>query len=73
MKYEELEEKVCNFDMYLKQTMDILKDAYRWKVMAQDCDDIQMKNKYMQISNTLYNLFMEEHNNIGKMFNGEMD
>ena len=71
MNYEDIEEKTCQFNMYIKQTMDLLKDAYRWKVMANECDDEVMKNKYMTVSNTLFELFMTEHNNIGAMFKEE--
>ena len=65
------EEKVCEFEKYLKQTMDLLKDAYRWKIMVQECDSEDMKQKYMTVSNTLFDLFMVEHNAIGKIFKGE--
>lgn len=68
MNYEKIEEKTCQFNMYLKQTMDLLKDSYRWKAMADECDNEEMKSKYMSVSNTLYQLFMEEHNNLGNMF-----
>ena len=68
MNYEEIEEKICNFKMYLKQTMDLLNDAYRWKVMAEECDEEEMRTKYMQVSNTLFDLFMQEHENIGNIF-----
>ena len=71
MDYDKLEEKSCEFNKYLKQTMDLLKDAYRWKIMAEECDDEQMKQKYMNVSNTLFDLFMTEHNNIGAIFKGE--
>ena len=71
MNYEEIEEKTCQFKMYLKQTMDLLNDAYRWKMMAQDCDDEEMKQKYMQVSNTLFELFMVEHEAIGNTFKNE--
>ena len=67
----EYEEKVCNFKKYAKQTLDLMIDAYKWKVMASDCDDEVMKNKYMTVSNTLFELFMTEHNNIGAMFKEE--
>ena len=67
----EYEDKVCNFKKYVKQTLDLMVDAYKWKVMAQDCDDAEMKDKYMGVSNTLYDLFMVEHNNIGAMFKEE--
>lgn len=65
---EEHEEKICHFKKYAKQTLDLMIDAYRWKVIAEECDDIEMKNKYMIVSNTLYDLFMKEHNAIGAMF-----
>lgn len=67
----EYEEKVCEFKKYAKQTLDLMVDAYKWKAMAEDCDDESMKQKYMSVSNTLFDLFMVEHNNIGKMFKGE--
>ena len=67
----EYEEKVCNFKKYAKQTLDLMVDAYKWKVMSMDCDDEDMKQKYMNVSNTLFDLFMVEHNNIGEMFKKE--
>lgn len=66
-----MEEKVCMFEKYIKQTMDLLKDAYKWKVMAEECDNAEMKTKYINVSNTLFELFLVEHNNIGKIFKGE--
>lgn len=33
-----------------------------------NCEDVEMKQKYMQVSNTLFELFMTEHNAIGAMF-----
>lgn len=64
----EIEEKVCEFKKYAKQTLDLMIDAYKWKCMAMECDDDEMKQKYMSVSNTLFDLFMVEHNNIGSMF-----
>ena len=72
MEYKiEYEDKVCNFKKYVKQTLDLMVDAYKWKVMANDCDDEEMHNKYMQVSNTLFELFMNEHNAIGEMFKNQ--
>ena len=65
------EEKVCDFKKYAKQTLDLLVDAYKWKAMAHECDENDMKAKYMQVSDTLYQLFMTEHANIGNMFKEE--
>ena len=71
MDYEELEHKICDFDMYLKQTMDLLKDSYRWKIMSEECKKEDMALKYKQVSDTLFDMFLTEHNNIGKMFKEE--
>lgn len=67
----EYEDKVCEFKKYAKQTLDLMVDAYKWKMMALYCDDMNMKQKYMNVSNTLFDLFMVEHNNIGEMFKKE--
>lgn len=62
---------MCNFKKYAKQTLDLMVDAYKWKTMAKECDDEEMRKKYMSVSDTLFSLFMEEHNNIGAMFKEE--
>lgn len=67
----DFEEKVCDFKKYAKQTLDLMIDAYKWKLMAKECDDEEMKNKYMSVSNMLFELFMKEHTNIGNMFKEE--
>ena len=67
----EYEEKVCEFKKYAKQTLDLMVDAYKWKQMAMECDSEEMKSKYMSVSNTLFDLFMVEHNNIGAIFKEE--
>lgn len=61
-------EEVCEFKKYATQTLDLMIDAYKWKVMAEHCDNPDMINKYRQISNTLMELFMEEHNHMHEMF-----
>ena len=66
----EYEDKVCEFKRYAKQTLDLMVDAYKWKVMAEYCDDEMMKEKYMKVSNTLFEMFMVEHNSIGEIFKG---
>ena len=67
----EYEDKVCEFKKYAKQTLDLMVDAYKWKVMAEDCDNEDLKAKYTSVSNTLFDLFMVEHNNIGQIFKGQ--
>ena len=68
MEYEDYEDKVIWFKKYAKQTLDLMIDAFKWKMMAKYCDNEEMKSKYMQVSDTLYNMFLTEHNNIGNMF-----
>lgn len=67
----EYEDKVCEFKKYAKQTLDLMVDSYKWKTMARECDDEEMKKKYMTVSDTLFSLFMDEHNSIGAMFKEE--
>jgi hypothetical protein len=68
---EEYEEKICWFKKYMKQSMDLMVDAFKWKMMAEYSEDEEMKMKYMQVSDTLYNMYMVEYDNIGKIFRGE--
>ena len=69
MEYEY--EEVCEFKKYVKQTLDLMVDAYKWKIMAKHCDDENMKQKYMMVSDTLFQLFMTEHDNLGNMLKEE--
>ena len=66
MDYEH--EEVCEFKKYAKQTLDLMVDAYKWRIMAKHCDNHEMRIKYRHVSDTLMELFMEEHNTIGEMF-----
>ena len=69
MGYDHYEhEEVCEFKKYAKQTLDLMVDAYKWKIMAKHCESQEMQHKYNHVSETLMELFMEEHNNIGAMF-----
>lgn len=67
----EYEDKICEFKKYIKQTMDLLEDAFKWKMMAKYSDDENMRQKYMQVSDTLFNMFMVEHNNMKSLFSNE--
>jgi hypothetical protein len=69
MEYEH--EEVCEFRKYAKQTLDLMIDAYKWKILARHCDNHDMRMKYNQVSETLMELFMAEHNRIGEMFREE--
>lgn len=70
-EHEEYEEKVYDFKRYVKQTLDLMVDAYKWKCMSEHAESEEAKQKYMNVSNMLFDMFMVEHNNIGKMFKGE--
>ena len=66
--YEKMEEEVCEFKKYIKMTMDLLTDAYKWLKLSDYVDKEMEKQKYKQISDSLFEMFMIEHNNIGAMF-----
>lgn len=66
--YEEMEEELCEFKKYLKMTMDLLVDSYKWLKLSDYADGEMDKSKYKQVSDTLFNMFMTEHNRIGEMF-----
>lgn len=67
----EYEDKVCQFKRYAKQTLDLMVDSYKWKVMAEECEDEEMKQKYMSVSKSLFDMFMVEHNNMKNIFSQE--
>ncbi len=69
--YEQMEEELCEFKKYLKMTMDLLVDSYKWLKLSQYAETEQDSMKYKQVSDTLYDMFMTEHNAIGKKFKGE--
>lgn len=69
--YEKMENEMHSFKKYLKMTNDLLCDSYKWQKLSEYADDMEAKEKYKTISETLYNMFMTEHTNIGKMFKGE--
>lgn len=65
---KDYEEKICNFKDYVKQALDLMVDSYKWKVMAEHCNNETIKTKYLSISDTLYELFMNEHTEMIRMF-----
>ena len=66
--YEEMEEELCEFKKYLKMTMDLLVDAYKWLKLSEYAEGETDKMKYKQVSDTLFEMFMVEHNAIGQKF-----
>lgn len=69
--YEKMENEMHTFKKYLKMTNDLLCDSYKWKKLSEYADDVESKEKYKEISETLYNMFMTEHTHIGNKFKGE--
>ena len=59
---------MCEFKKYIKMTNDLLVDSYKWLRLSEYADDETSRCKYKQISDTLYDMFMEEHQHIGEMF-----
>ena len=66
--YEKMEQDMCEFKKYIKMTNDLLVDSYKWLRLSEYADDETLRSKYKQISDALYDMFMEEHQHIGKMF-----
>ena len=60
----EWEDKVCEFKKYTKQTLDLMTDAFKWKMMGEYSEDDEMKNKYMMVANSLFDMYTKENNNI---------
>ena len=60
----EWEDKVCEFKKYTKQTLDLMTDAFKWKMMAEYSEDDEMRNKYMMVANSLFDMYVKENNNI---------
>ena len=69
--YEEMEEELCEFKKYLKMTMDLLVDSYKWLKLSEYADSENDKMKYKQVSDTLFQMFMVEHNAIGEKFKSQ--
>ena len=49
--YEEMEEELCEFKKYVKMTMDLLVDSYKWLKLSDYAEDESNKDKYRQVSN----------------------
>lgn len=69
--YDKMENEMQTFKKYLKMTNDLLCDSYKWKKLSEYSEDAEAQEKYKKISDTLFDMFMTEHNSIGAMFKGE--
>lgn len=58
--YEKLEEELKETKAYAKRVIDLWADAKKWKLLAKMTDNDEDYNKYMNISNTLMEMFTKE-------------
>lgn len=69
MKEAELQEdKVHCFKKAMMQTADLLVDSYKWKCLAECAEDPNVREKYRHISETLAELYHEQHEAIMKRY-----
>ena len=69
--YERMEQDMCEFKKYIKMTNDLLCDSKKWDILSKYSENIEDKENYKKLSETLYNMFMEQHQKIMKMFKNE--
>ena len=58
--YEKLEEELKETKAYAKRVIDLWADAKKWKMLAKMTNNDEDYNKYMNISNTLMEMFTKE-------------
>lgn len=58
--YEKLEEELKETKAYAKRVIDLWADAKKWKMLAKMTDNDEDYNKYINVSNTLMEMFMKE-------------
>lgn len=64
MEYKELEEELEEIKMYAKRTIDLYTDAKKWCWLAKHSETAENKDKYMNVANTLMELFYKEVENM---------
>lgn len=62
--YDKLEEELRETKAYAKRVIDLFCDAKKWKALAKMANDDETYNKYMNISNTLLEMFNGEIQNM---------
>ena len=62
--YEKLEEELKETKAYAKRVIDLWVDAKKWKMLAKMTDNDEDYNKYMNISDTLMDMFSKEIQNM---------
>lgn len=58
--YEKLEKKLDETKMYAKRVMDLYCDAIRWRNISKYSDNPDTRQRYMNVSNMLMDLFNNE-------------
>ena len=58
--YEKLEEELKETKDYAKRSIEWWADAKKWKMLAKMTDNNEDYNKYMNVSNTLMEMFTKE-------------
>ena len=58
--YDKLEEELRETKTYAKRVIDLFCDSKKWKALAKMTDNDEDYNKYMNISNTLMEMFTKE-------------
>ena len=62
--YSHLEKKCEELKMYTKRVMDLYCDAKKWHWMAEETHDMIERQKYMEVSEALMDLFNKEIENM---------
>ena len=62
--YEKLEEELKETKAYAKRVIDLWADSKKWKMLAKMTDNDEDYNKYMNISDTLMDMFTKEIQNM---------
>ena len=62
--YEKLEEELKETKAYAKRVIDLWADAKKWKMLAKMTDNDEDYKKYMNVSNTLMEMFTKEIQNM---------
>ena len=70
--YEMYEEEMKNFNKRVYRAMDLLKDSAKYKCMVKYySNNEEDRKRYTEISKTLLDLFMLEHESIDEYFKDE--
>ena len=62
--YDKIEQKCLETKRYAKRVIDLYCDAKKWKWLAQESDNEEEQNKFMNISNILIEMFNSEIQNM---------